>query len=332
MKVLFNTRVPNNASAMFYQEAFSRMESVSFYDYNNYNKYDIALFMTYKPDLEDLKKTKKQYPNIKTAIIDPRYRGVKHYLKYADFLIVDSIEMKDYWAFADKPILQYAEYPDISNIKKEHKNKNPIIIGYHGNKIHLHSIYNTAISAMDLLSEKYDIEFWAMYNISKLGKWKWGLPKKIKIRHIQWCKESYIDILGKADIGIVPGLTPVNTFNIIKKFSHFLPNRKRFIYRHDDYLTRYKLASNAGRIILWAKLHIPVIADFYPSALQHIQDGVNGLLAYSRASWYKELERLIVDTNLRQKFADNMKTLVNDKFDYTIQNNQFRHFLKSDIL
>ena len=60
---------------------------------------------------------------IKTGIIDPIGPWVIPYLEFTDFLVVDSIEMKDYWAFSGKPIFDYLEYPNIEPVSKSTKTK-----------------------------------------------------------------------------------------------------------------------------------------------------------------------------------------------------------------
>ena len=57
----------------------------------------------------------------------------------------------------------------------------------------------------------------------------------------------------------------------------------------DDYIIRFKMPSNPGRMIVFWKLGIPVVADFLPSHFQFIKEGVNGLLASSSAGWYHSI-------------------------------------------
>jgi hypothetical protein len=73
-----------------------------------------------------------------------------------------------------------------------------------------------------------------------------------------------------------------------------------------DYLVRYKATSNPGRIFVFAQYGIPVIADMFPSALQIIEDEVDGFVCYSTAAWYQALKRLADDSELRTTVAQNM--------------------------
>ena len=73
---------------------------------------------------------------------------------------------------------------------------------------------------------------------------------------------------------------------------------------------------------------IPVIADFYPSALQYLQNET-GFVAHSKSGWKYCLEQLIKNKKLRETMGSNLKTLVKDKFDFNYQNEQLRIFLAS---
>ena len=317
MKIAFNSKEPKAACTIFYKEALSLMKELSFdVNFSELADFDVALFMTYQKDLEMLKETKLKLPHLKTAIIDPRGYHVAEYLDYCDFLIVDSIEMKDYWAFSEKEIFEYAEYPAIETYKRRHLPKDKLIIGYHGNKVHLHSMLNNVTPALERLADEYNIEFHAMYNISSLGEWKYKLPRAVKVRHIQWSPENYYECLSKCDIGIVPNLMPIAEESEIKSKSELIETAfpgSLFNYSKDDYLLRFKMPSNAGRIIIWALLGVPVVSDFYPSALQCIDDEENGFLACSKDGWYRALKRLASDTSLRQKFSSALQQKSIDK-------------------
>lgn len=308
---------------MFYIAGLSRNKQIIFFDFENYAFYDVALFMTYPKDLEELKKAKLHNPKLKTAIIDPRGSFIEPYIQYADFFILDSIEMKDFFAKYNKPMFTYYEYPDIPLVPKTHIQKEKIIIGYHGNKIHLTAMYPEITSALELLGERYNIEFWALYNIEHLGIWDIGVPKNIKVRHIQWSLDAYENHLSQVDIGLVPACMPVKK-NIRKKsvVSRF------FLDNEDDYIVKFKMPSNPGRIIIFAKLGVPVIADFLPSSIQFIKDGENGFLAKSTGGWCYALEQLIISHELRQSFADKMLKIYDEYFDFEVQNKKLIDFLE----
>ena len=94
MKLVFNTSQPNAPASLFYSKALSSINNIIFHD-NNYDLYDVALFMTY--DHQNIMSVKKKYPQIKIGLIDPRSQDVFNSTNHCDFLIVDSVEMEDYW-------------------------------------------------------------------------------------------------------------------------------------------------------------------------------------------------------------------------------------------
>lgn len=325
MKIVFNTKYPDSASAMFYMSGMKDIPTITFSDYENYSEYEIALFMTYKQDLEDLKKAKLSNPLLKVGLLDPRGSQVEKYLQYVDFLVLDSIEMKDFFSKYHIPIHTYYEYANVPMLSKKHQQKETVILGYHGNKVHLTAMFPEITSAIEQLSQQYNIEFWAMYNIEHLGRWNIGLPKDVKVRHIQWSMENYEKTLSQVDIGLVPACMPIQNLPKVKlktRVSRF------FAYSLDDYLIRFKMPSNPGRIIIFAKLGIPVVADFLPSNIQFVKDEENGMLAYSTGGWYQAIEKLIKSPELRQRLSDNMLKTYHQYFDYTVQNEKFLKFLQ----
>ena len=88
------------------------------------------------------------------------------------------------------------------------------------------------------------------------------------------------------------------------------------------------MPSNAGRIISFAFLQVPVIADLIPSSCQIIKDEYNGLLAYSSGGWYSAIESLILDSDKRDRLINNMNKT---KIDYSFenQNSNFIKFLEN---
>ncbi len=89
MKIVFNTRSPDAPASFFYASAIMSMDEVRFYDWDHYDNYDIALFMTYDKDIKDLVCAKKEHPGLKIGLIDPRGKQVLKCFDYVDFLVVD---------------------------------------------------------------------------------------------------------------------------------------------------------------------------------------------------------------------------------------------------
>lgn len=325
MKIIFNTRVPDLPASQFYLEGFQLNTEVKFFDYNNYEKYDFALFMSYKEDWNDIKEAKRINSKLKIGVCDPRGTSIKKIVHLVDFFLVDSIEMYDFFQSFNIPIFIYPDIPKLPIIEKEHKKKDKIIIGYHGNLLHLRSIFPHITQALDYLSDKYNIELWVVYNI-KNGKWDFALPKKCKVRHIQWHKNVYIQELKNVDIGICPSLMPLRNINFIKKIS---TKWGMFSENKDDYLIRFKMPSNEGRAAVFGHLGIPVIVDLLPANLQLVQYNWNGLIAYSSQGWYRALEKLIINHEFRNLLSSNMTLKIREKYDFVKINKDFNEFLNS---
>lgn len=329
MKIVFNTRSPEEAASAFYGHALSKLDFVVRSDWDNYDKYDVALFMQHPADISGIDEARKKNPNLKIGLVDPRGKHLLEYVKKVDFLVVNSLEKKDFFVGAQRNIFLYHEYPEIPKIAKKHVDKKKIIIGYHGNKVHLAGIFPNITLALEALAQKYDIEFWAMYNIRELGQWTAGAPCNVPIKHIQWSMENYHNELAQVDIGIVPNFMP--TSNASKLKSAAVISRKYFLDRPEDYLVRYKVPSNAGRAFIFSRLGIPVVADMFPSAVQFIQDGYDGYLACHSGAWHVALESLVKSASLRQEFADRMDAKLDRLISFDVQNRKFVSFLESIV-
>ena len=311
MKIVLNTSKPNAACSVFYRDALQRLPEISFNDYD-YSKYDVALIMTY--DHTSVASIKQKYPHLKIGIVDPRNYKVIPSSEYCDFLIIDSIEMEDYWRVADKPLFKYVEYPNIPLVQKIHSDGDKIIIGYHGNQIHLDCMANTVTPALSELGKKYNIELLVMHNgRPPSGKEMW-YPQNCMVRHIPWSMDNYINELAKSDIGIVPNNMVHDT-----SLKHITKTNHSFNFSDDDYSLRFKMPSNPGRFAIFGKLNIPVIADFYPSALQYL-GRYAGSVAHNPSGWKYCLEQLIKSSSLRQLKGDLLQQIVIDNFDFDLQN------------
>ncbi len=322
MKIVFNTKYSESSSGASYAKALSKSSFVTVNDWDNYQNYDIALFMTYKGDLKELEKAKRENPEIITGVIDPRGSSlIEPHLDEIDIFIVDSIEMSDFWIGLGKPVFLYSEYPDVECITKEHKPKDTIVVAYHGNKLHMEQVNSGVINAIERIGCDHNVELRLVYDHKQLGELEKSLPKGVKVKHIQWHEKVYEEDLSDADIGIVPNLIgkPENMWDYLSI---------KFKKNKDDYVMKFKMSSNPGRIIVFANLGIPVVTDFYPSALQLIEHGKNGFLACSEGGWYECLKLLINDHALRQDLSDKLQRKVFELYDFDIQNKKLERFLK----
>jgi hypothetical protein len=327
MKAVFNTRYKNAGTMVCVDDLSGRLKqaghSVGFNDWNHYTDYDVAFFMA--PD-SDVRTAKRMNPRLLAGIMDPKLytKRQRREAREADFLCVGSIEQRDIFLKYNKNIFIYYMFPEVEEKEKVHEEKKKIIIGYHGNKLHLHCMEHLT-AALDELASRYEIEFHAVYNIKKLGKWSLNLPRVCPVKHIQWSREGYGDHIGAFDIGVAPAAIPIheNIAKITSRYlSSFFPNWMG--YYATDYLLRFKYSTNPGRVYVFSQLGVPVVADFLPSYCQVIQDGHSGFLVYSKEGWYNALEKLILSHNLRNTLSRNLKEFLDR--DYSPEAT-FRKFL-----
>ena len=66
-------------------------------------------------------------------------------------------------------------------------------------------------------------------------------------------------------------------------------------------------------------LGIPVVADASPSQCQFIENEVSGFVCCTKEAWYENLERLILDAELRNRQGKNLQDFVEKN--YSIEKN-----------
>lgn len=297
-------------------------------DWSNYDQYDIAVFMGFDHDMVT---ARKQNPHLRIALADPKLSKPEwiQAAQQADFLMVSSVEQRDVFWRLNRNILVYYMLPaKIKAIPKTHITKEPLIIGYHGNRVHLECMFEGLQLALSKWAEQRKIEFWAMYNLG-LGQASIGIPntKALKVRHIPWSWENYEQELAHTDIGVVPNLMPVRNRLHMLEQSAF--SESEFMYQPFDHLIRFKASCNPGRIYPFAQYGIPVVSDFTPSSSQFISDGESGFLVSSPNGWFEALDLLAESPELRNTMAHNLRATTTKI--YETQTEQFLDFCKKPI-
>lgn len=330
IKVLFQTKNLKGPSTLFNQDLLKGLNelkdiSIDFYN-TDYKNYDVVLFMGYDPDT---KKAKQNNPLIKVGIIDPR-PSFKIDFTDVDFILANGIEMRDYYSKFSKNIFNYYIYPELEFVKSKKKNQK-VVVGYHGNKIHLMASKERLMPAIELLAHKHQVELWLMYDVESLGQWKYtASSKNLLVKHIQWNEGGYHKYMSQVDIGIVPSLIPIKNISLVKKISKSIFNKLNENF--SDYLFRFKVTSNVGRGLVFAQLKVPVIMDMTPSALQFISDSENGFVCYSSESWSSALFKLADSENLRLSMAENLYKEFNLNYSSKEINRKFKIFLLHNII
>ena len=94
----------------------------------------------------------------------------------------------------------------------------------------------------------------------------------------------------------------------------------------------FKIPSNPGRLIVFSRLGLPVVADFIPSHFQFINHGVDSYIAYSSAGWFNSIEKLILNPDLRNSFSTKLQDKIYSITNYKKQNQRLNKFINSSIL
>ena len=331
MKTVFLTNSPNAPCSMFYSSAFSFCDAITIGD-GDIGKYDVVLLMTY--DHEHVAHIKHRFPEVKVGLIDPRSASVSDSVAISDFLIVDSIEMEDYWRSARKPIFRYVEYPLIQYepaVSSRYRAIDKIKVGYHGNAVHLECMSETVTPALESIAKSRDVELVLMYNgASPTGNESW-YPRGVSVKHVNWSLSGYKKLAG-CDVGIAPNNILQNPG--VKEFSSSgMP--LNFNYKDDDYLIRFKMPSNPGRMIVFGMLGVPVIADFYPSAHELLagfdQHNRRGLVANSANGWEYSISTLVENPEMRFQMAEALQQYVSKYLSPQVQNALLMNFLRTEF-
>lgn len=291
-------------------------------DKKDFENYDLVLFFSSDFKIEYLNKVRK---DAITGILDPKLNTPSHIseAENVDFLLVSSLEQQLYAQRFNRNSVIYNWFPElgISNHDKQKSGDDKLVIGYQGNKVHLHCFQKDLKHVFErLYDENYNFKLMVIYDIKKLGLWKKGRPN-IEVEDIQWQEDNYLNNLALSDIGIIPNLLPVN-----KKIANYLSRinfiRNHFNYNRKDFFLRFKMNSNPNRFWEFSQLKIPIVSDLYPSSCYVIDNGNNGFLAYDQETWYHALKNLLDNTELRQKFSENLYSKFNSEL--SPQNSDFR--------
>ena len=315
MRIAFHTKNFEFPSSYLHKECFFESSlNIEKFDWKNINNYDWIFVMSYVEDLNIIRQIDKSKHKVKFALIDPRLSIKKDIIKKVDLIILDSLEMEDYYLKYNVPIFRYIAYPNIKVQNKKNIKSNIINFGYHGNLDHLNELSEFIKKAIERLGNEYEINFNLLYNLKK-KKFK-SKFKNIKVNHIQWSTTNFKNFLEDCDIGIVPNLK-INFFNKFREINNPI-----------NYSLKFKLTSGPGRIMPFALNSIPVVCDIYPSSLSFIDNKRDGFLCYSENAWYTSLKTLITSFKERSKIGANLNEKLFPKYLVANQNNELNEFIK----
>ena len=269
----------------------------------------------------DVKKIRERNAGVVLGHLEPRaaqYNDSKLY----DFLVLNSIESADYFAERDQPTFIYPTFPImLGNAERKKSDNKKLIIGYHGNKIHLQAMFPRITDAMTRLRREFEFDFYAMYNIDKLGKWDEKGLRGVNVKHIQFEYSSYLRYMAQVDIGIIPQLIPVRRSKMLRWFMGTVMSK--YNERHDNFFLRFKETTNNGRAFVFAQYGIPIVADLTPSSCALLGENEYGYVAYTSNQWFNMLKKLSYDRGARE----HMGILLNNRFNKLADPDKLNHKL-----
>jgi len=327
MRIVLNSHLDDPGTRACITGLYRRLRAIdieaTLNDWDHYDRYDAAVFMAYDHDMDA---ARRQNPSIRVALADPKQRDQTQVAAAhaADFLIVTGVEQRDVFYPHNRNVLAFTMITPMPVVQRVHVDKDRIVIGYHGNRVHLESMCTSVTPALNELGRRRPVELWAVYNIEVHGRAQIGVPDPtlVKTRHIQWTPDVepgsdvsrvFYSDLRHADIGIVPNALPVrNRLGGLAVTAH---EEAEFAYEPFDHLLRFKASTNAARVYPFAQLGIPVVGDFVPSAGQLIRDGESGFIVSSPSGWFEALDTLAASSDLRNRSAAALRASVDAECD-----------------
>src|SRR5207247_2612077 len=111
-------------------------------DWDHYSRYDIAIFMGYD---DDAVRARAQNPDIRVMLADPKQSRPEwiRAAREADALLVSSVEQRDAFLRLNGNVFVYHMFPPMRAVERTHENREPLVIGYHGNRVHLEAMVDS---------------------------------------------------------------------------------------------------------------------------------------------------------------------------------------------
>ena len=274
--------------------------------------------------VEEISEFKASYPDALLGLVHPtdNNRDGRDKIRLVDYFVVGSLEEGDGLLGYEKQILQFPQLEQVPISPKEHHAKSPLLIGYHGNRMHIENAGVELWRALDRISDEFDVKLRLIYNIRSVGRAK--TVTRMSVEHLQWNLTSVWRDLRECDIGLVPGVIMLGSgtrvYNTYVKRSYGF---KR------DYMMRFKANSNAGRSFVFFQLGVPVVAGMVPSNLHILGNPDCGYIAASESGWYHAIRALAQSPSHRQEIADCAKRAFNREYDPNLWASRFAKRLTS---
>jgi|GEM_PF-5135074 len=304
MKILLATSKPNSSSFCFYAASLSKLNGANLgasivvstdIGTVDFSEFEVALFMG-GSNSSSIAKGRNE--NLLCGVVEPR-SSQKNDFSNVDFVIANSLEAQDFFAGICQHSFLYYTYPTVPP-KSGGRESKDLLLGYHGNKIHLESMIPRVTDAIRALHQEIPVRLYAMYNVTALGMSRTVRTEKLgfPVVHIDYSHENYGRYIAHVDIGLVPQLIPTKNSSLLR---YLLGSATRkYNEKSDDFLIRYKETTNPGRHFVFFQYGIPVVSDMTPSACSVIDHRGTGYLACTTGGWFSALREMANSRVLRQ--------------------------------
>ena len=279
---------------------------------------DVVIFSKNSFELLDTYNDSKKNVKLVGLINPPLDKKYNH----VNFVIVGSVLEKIYAQKYYENVFVYELIEDKYNNceLKVHKNSDEIVLGTHGNHVHLHKFKNT----LKIINEWKVGKKIKFVNITDDVKKSEQILKSLKlnyeIEHKKWEYKKFEKDLKQIDIGLI---------NFMFSQKNFF-NAPRFGKYKTDFNFRFKSKTNLGRAFVFYQLGIPLIHDLNPESFFINYSEEVSLFYHSKKTLLNSLEKLSEPEN-----RNNLSKNANRKFKelYLSKNiaDEFIFFLKNII-
>ena len=268
---------PKSPAWIFYKELFIRFRdnykiNLNINPNNNNldktNQHKSVGIIFGNPNALDIKNIRKYNKII--GRLEPRGASKVNFKNY-NFLINNSLESQDYFAYTNLDSFILPTFPRYQQNHSKIENNNQLVIGYHGNCFHIvglmkrihkelfkYSISKDKKIIIKIMSNKKTfLRHFPLWYFDNIKRSKKGTNLEFKFYDYDFLFMS--EFMRNIDIGICPQLVPIKNKRLTKFVSSSLFNS--FKEKNHDKILRYKETSNIGRLAIFSQFKIPVISD-----------------------------------------------------------------------
>ncbi len=251
--------------------------------------------------LWELDVQQKKSPRLSQIFYRYRIKLFQKMLGRAKMVVTSNTYLADYAKKFNSNVINVCAPVDTNLYKPfPKKNKDKVVLGWIGSSSTTYLFKNMEYIFTELEKKHKNLE---LFNI---GGDIVNL-KNVSIKNIPWSQESIMNDFSKIDIGLMP-------------LDASEANKGRLGYK----------------MILYASLGIPTVAENIGLNSEVIFPGQNGFLVQGEKEWIDVLSRLIEDENLRRVLGKNARDLALTTYDKRKYEEQyvaiFNSFLKSSML